>query len=223
MTGAEAGVAREPVIVIGAAGFGRESLDVLEAMVAGGAPMEVVGVVDDGPDEVNLARLAARGVSYRGTVADLLAAGEVGIRYVLGIGRPGIRRSIVSRLDEVGFVPVDAVHPRAVVGSVPQHAGGVVVCAGALVSTNVVLGRQVHLNPGAVVGHDAVLEDYVSVNPGAVISGEVRIGTGTLVGAGATILQGLSVGPDALVGAGAVVTRDVPAGATAVGVPARWD
>ena len=49
----------------------------------------------------------------------------------------------------------------------------------------------------------------------------VRVGRNVWIGAGALILPGVVVGDDAIVGAGAVVTRDVPAGATAVGNPAR--
>jgi acetyltransferase-like isoleucine patch superfamily enzyme len=41
------------------------------------------------------------------------------------------------------------------------------------------------------------------------------------IGSGAIILCGVRIGEGALVGAGAVVTKDVPAGATAAGVPAR--
>jgi maltose O-acetyltransferase len=49
----------------------------------------------------------------------------------------------------------------------------------------------------------------------------VRIGKFAWIGGGAIILPGISIGEDAAVGAGSVVTRDVPAGATAVGNPAR--
>lgn len=49
----------------------------------------------------------------------------------------------------------------------------------------------------------------------------VRIGRNVWIGGGTIILPGITIGDDAMIGAGAVVTRDVPAGATALGNPAR--
>ncbi len=49
----------------------------------------------------------------------------------------------------------------------------------------------------------------------------VSIGPGAWLGAGAKVLDGTTIGDAAIVGAGAVVTSDVPAGAIAVGVPAK--
>jgi serine O-acetyltransferase len=46
-------------------------------------------------------------------------------------------------------------------------------------------------------------------------------GDGVKVGAGARILGGITLGDGCTIGANAVVIEDVPAGATAVGVPAR--
>lgn len=213
---------RDRVVLVGASGFGRECLDVLYALVAAGAPLDVIGVVDDYPSAPNLKRLAARGVAYMGTVNYFIASGDTSVEYVLGIGHPATRRSLVERFDAAGFVARSIVHPSAVLGSVPVLDEGVVICSGAVVSTNVRLGRHVHVNPHATIGHDAVLADYVSVNPAAVVSGEVEVGRGVLVGANATILQGLSVGERAVIGAGSVVTHSVPDGKTVKGVPGRW-
>jgi serine O-acetyltransferase len=47
------------------------------------------------------------------------------------------------------------------------------------------------------------------------------IGDRAYLGVGARVLGGITVGADARVGANAVVIQDVPAGATAVGIPAR--
>jgi len=212
----------ERVVVIGASGFGRECLDVLDAMAAAGVDLQVLGVVDDTPSEANLTRLAARGVAHLGTIADWLAHGDTVTRYVLGIGNPAVRRRIVARLDAAGLAPFTAVHPSATFGASTTLADGVVVCAGACVSNNVRLGRHVHVNPNATIGHDADLRDFVSINPAAVISGEVVVGEETLVGAAATVLQGLMVGERTVIGAGAVVTKSVPPDVVVKGVPGVW-
>lgn len=215
-------MSRERVVVIGASGFGRECLDTVEAMRAAGADVEIVGVIDDSPSTVNVDRLSARGIRLLGSIESFVAEGDKGVAYVVGIGSPEVRRRIVERLDEAGYAAFTAVHPATVIGSQTSFADGVVVCAGAVVSTNVRLGRHVHINPNATIGHDAVLGDFVSVNPAAVISGEVTVGEASLIGAASTILQGLSVGARAVVGAGSVVTKDVPSTVVTKGVPARW-
>ncbi len=213
----------ERVVVVGASGFGRECLDVLDAMVETGADLEVLGVVDDGISEVNRERLAARGVAFLGTRAEWLATDPGPVGYVLGIGSPGVRRRLVTELDAAGLRPFTAIHPSATFGARPVIGEGVVVCAGVAVSNNVRLGRYVHLNPNATIGHDADLREFVSINPAAVISGEVVVGSDTLVGAAATVLQNLAVGEGVTIGAGSVVTKDVPDGVVVKGVPGRWE
>jgi len=52
-------------------------------------------------------------------------------------------------------------------------------------------------------------------------SAGIDVGVGVWLGAGAKILDGVTIGDRAIVGAGAVVREPVPAGATAVGIPAR--
>jgi serine O-acetyltransferase len=51
--------------------------------------------------------------------------------------------------------------------------------------------------------------------------GGPKLGDGVFVGTGARILGPVTIGDNANVGANAVVTKDVPAGCTAVGIPAR--
>jgi len=212
-----------PLVVVGASGFGRESLDVVAAHNAArpDAAFEVLGVLDDGPSEDNLARLAGRDVPYLGGIDDFLAGHEP-IAYLLAIGAPKVRERLVARFDDAGWRAASVVHPSASVGTMTVWADGVVVCGGAQVSTNVRLGRHVHVNPNATIGHDSILESFVSVNPAATISGDVHVRPRTLIGAGAIVLQGLSIGADTTVGAGAVVTRTVPDGVVVKGVPGVW-
>lgn len=212
-----------PVIVVGAGGFGREVLDVLEAINKQSArgQFDILGVVDDNPSSLSRARLGHRGYKHLGRLADWLEKGTATL-YVTAIGNPVVRKAISNLIEsETSLEPITVVHPSAVIGSEVYFGKGTVVCAGVNVSTNVSVGGHVHLNPGAIIGHDTTLCDFVSVNPGAIVSGDVTVEKESLIGAGAIVLQGLTIGAGSTVGAGAVVTRDVGEGDIVKGVPAR--
>ncbi len=81
-------------------------------------------------------------------------------------------------------------------------------------------GIVIHGN--ASIGDDCVIRQGVTLgikSMNDLVSAPV-LGNGVSVGAGAVILGGVKVGDNAQIGANAVVTKDVPAGMTAVGVPA---
>ena len=88
-------------------------------------------------------------------------------------------------------------------------------------TTNVTLGRHVHINLNSTVGHDCVLADYVTVNPLVAVSGSVTVGADSMLGTHSSVLQGLTIGAAAVVGAGACVVQDVAPSTTVKGVPAR--
>lgn len=212
-----------PLIVVGAGGFGREVLDVVDAInEAHPAPVWTVqGVVDDSPTDVNLERLSRRKVAYLGTTEDLLGGASADLHYAVGIGSPRVRRSIADRLDRAGWTAATIVHPSVSWGFDVAIGAGSILCAGVRLTTNISLGRHVHLNLNATVGHDTVVGDYVSINPLASISGDCTIESGVLIGVAGVVLNGLTIGPGATVGGSACVVRDVPPGDVVVGVPAN--
>ncbi|MFJ6303418.1 acetyltransferase [Pseudarthrobacter oxydans] len=210
------------VVVIGAGGFGREVLDILESLQQRSMTgLDILGVIDDGPSSISLSRLEDRGYAYLGPLDDWLERG-IAAMYVVAIGNPVVRKRICSKIESFQALEAfTAVHPSAVMGSAVRLGKGTVICAGVNISTNVATGGHVHLNPGAIIGHDSILHSFVSVNPGAIVSGDVTLGEESLLGAGAVVLQGLAVGAGSTVGAGAVVTRDVGDNIVVKGVPAR--
>jgi serine O-acetyltransferase len=83
---------------------------------------------------------------------------------------------------------------------------------------------------GVVVGETAEIGDGCTIYQGVTLGGtslykgakrHPTLGKDVVIGAGAKVLGGFTVGDGARVGSNAVVTKPVPAGATAVGNPAR--
>ena len=87
-------------------------------------------------------------------------------------------------------------------GLIMPHPNGIVIHAASVIGPNCILFQQVTLGTNRQTGAPH-LGGHVDVGPGAKILGNVRIGD------------------HAVIGANAVVIQDVPAGATAVGVPAK--
>lgn len=101
------------------------------------------------------------------------------------------------------------------------------VISGSDISREAKIARTVrfpHLT-GVVIHQDAVIEDNClimqQVTLGQVADGGApHLEAGAYAGTGAKILGAVRIGAGARIGANAVVLQDVPAGATAVGVPA---
>ncbi|HKX42959.1 MAG TPA: serine O-acetyltransferase [Burkholderiaceae bacterium] len=94
------------------------------------------------------------------------------------------------------------------------------------------IGRRVFIDHGmgVVIGQMAEIGDECTIYQGVTLGGtslakgakrHPTLGRGVIIGANACVLGGFTVGDGARVGSGAIVTKPVPAGATAVGNPAR--
>jgi serine O-acetyltransferase len=88
----------------------------------------------------------------------------------------------------------------------PHHANGVIIHPDASIGDDVTIFHQVTIG----------INEQSSRGPGA-----PTIGNRVVIGAGAKVLGPVQIGDGSSVGANAVVVNDVPANATAVGVPAK--
>ena len=210
----------QPIAIFGAGGFAREVLQVVldvNEHEARERPWQPVGFLVD-PEFVS-AR-SVHGLPVLGSLRWLQDNPHVAV--IIAVGSPAARRR-VCRLIEASCPNPFArlIHPRAWVGRHVEIGPGSVVCAGALLTTDIRIGRHVHINIGGTVGHDATLGDFVTLNPSVNVSGNVHLGEGVEVGTGSVLIPRVDVGCWSIVGAGSVVTKPLPENVTAVGAPAK--
>lgn len=203
----------QPIVVLGAGGLARQIPSLIHDVNAADAQYDIIGFL--APEDTQ----AAKPLPILGTDERLR---EIDAPYVIGIGIPHVR----ARLDEFATGlhrdTVTLVHPQSSLEMDIDLGPGCLVLPGARLQTGTSLGRHVLVNANAFVGHDCQVADHVVLSPLSVLAGGAWIGERVLIGASAVVLPGRKVGDDAVIGAGAVVTIDVPPGACAMGVPARW-
>jgi serine O-acetyltransferase len=106
---------------------------------------------------------------------------------------------------------------------------GIYLTTGCSVHREVKVGDDLHIihtgniriHPETVIGHRVGIMHDVTIGTNPDRPGAPNIGDDVFIGTGAKILGGVTIGNGARIAANSLVIHDVPAGATAVGVPAR--
>lgn len=93
------------------------------------------------------------------------------------------------------------------------------------------IGQRVFIDhgTGVVIGETAVIEDDVIIYQGVTLGGvslthgkrHPTIRNNAVIGAGAKVLGNITIGEYSKIGANSVVVKEVPANATAIGIPAH--
>lgn len=206
------------LVVYGAGGQGRETLEIIEEINRKRAAWRVLGFVDDGA--------AAGGVvcgypllggfdfllSHAGSLAVVLAFADCAAKRAM-------YEKIKSNCPNTHFPVI--IHPGSYVSPRAQLAEGAVVTRFCSVHADAKIGKCVLVNNKSEVCHDSVIGDFCSLMPAVNISGNVTVGDGVFIGVQSAVRQGVTIGGGAVVGMGSMVLKDVPRGCMVAGVPAK--
>jgi serine O-acetyltransferase len=111
------------------------------------------------------------------------------------------------------------------VSHVTRWFTGIEIHPGASIARRVFIdhGMGVVIGETAEIGEDCTLYHGVTLGGTSWAKGKRHptLGKGVVIGAGAKILGPIVIGDGAKIGSNAVVVKPVPAGATAIGIPAR--
>jgi sugar O-acyltransferase (sialic acid O-acetyltransferase NeuD family) len=216
--------APRPLVVVGAGGFARETVQLVRShpeVGPGGTAYEVVGFLDDDERRHGTAVDGTPVLGPTGLAAEYAAAGAAVLACVGNPGAPWSRRDLLARLD----LPDDAfgtvVHPLACVSADSLVGVGTVLHAGTVLTAGVRVGRHVAVMPQVVLTHDDQIGDAVTFGAGVRLAGGVTVGDAAYLGSGALVREHRRIGAAAVIGMGSVVLSDVPPGEVWAGVPAR--
>lgn len=202
-------------IIVGAGGHARVVYEILRH----DRNIDVVAFVD------NVANTSSETIGGISVVGDhyilpkYLNEGAIGA--IIGIGDNKIRTSHFEMIKNLGFEPINAIHPTSHIAYDVKIGNGVVIGTGATIATDAIIGDNVIINTRTIIEHEGVIEDNVHIAPGSSIAGRVIIKKGAFVGIGSVIKEYIKIGENAIVGAGSVVLDDIPDNAVAVGSPAK--
>jgi sugar O-acyltransferase (sialic acid O-acetyltransferase NeuD family) len=96
---------------------------------------------------------------------------------------------------------------------------GSIICAGAILTTNVTVGEFSQINLNSTVGHDTVLGDYFTCAPGVNISGHCCIGRDVYIGTNASIKENVKICDSVIVGMNSGVVKNIAIPGTYIGTP----
>lgn len=204
---------KRDLVIVGAGGFGREVMWLAHDI----GDYNLLGFVDD-----SLAvGTKVAGVEVLGGVADCAKWNKA--EFVVAVGGPRTRRLIVNKLEALGVNQfATLIHPSVKMSESVEIGQGSMICAGTIITVDIVLGKHNIVNINCTIGHDCRFGDFCTVAPIAAISGNVTMGDLVEVGTAAAIRQGAKLEKGSMLGMGGVLTKDIPANSIFVGNPAKF-
>jgi sugar O-acyltransferase (sialic acid O-acetyltransferase NeuD family) len=205
------------MLIIGAKGFAKEVLEVLNQL----GQLDYVAFYDDVTDglpdtlydQFPIITRANQALNYFENISN---------KFTLGLGDSITRYKMFKKMQSLGGVLSSTISPYAVIG----HYGVIIqdgcnIMTGTVITNDISIGTGCLINLNCTIGHDVTIGKFVELSPGVAISGGCKIGNFCTIGTNATVLPKINIGNNVIIGAGAVVTKDIPDNCLAVGVPAQ--
>ena len=195
------------ISIIGAGGHSKVIIDIIREL----GNYNIVGIYDDNKTGY------FSGIKIIGKIAEI--DNKKSEYFIIGIGNDKIRKNIAEEYHQLKWATL--IHPKTIIAKTATIKEGVVVCAGAIIQTEVDIGKHCIINTNCSIDHESTIGDYCSICPSSTICGQVKVGESSFIGANSTIIQSIEIGKECIIGAGSVVIRNIPNNSKAVGNPAK--
>jgi sugar O-acyltransferase (sialic acid O-acetyltransferase NeuD family) len=196
------------ISIIGAGGHSKVIIDIIREL----GNYNIVGIYDDNKTGY------FSGIKIIGKIADIVD-NKKSEYFIIGIGNDKIRKKIAEEYHQLKWATL--IHPKTIISKTAIIKEGSVVCAGAIIQTEVEVGKQCIINTNCSIDHESIISDYCSICPSSTICGQVKVGESSFIGANSTVIQTINIGNYCIIGAGSVVIHNIPNNSKVVGNPAR--
>ena len=112
-----------------------------------------------------------------GTIADAAKWKDDYKYFVVAIGNPAVRETVVEALEWM-FCLATLIHPAAYVSRSAVVEAGCIVESGAVIQTAARVGKACIINAGAVVNHNSTVMEYSQVDCNAVVGARAVVAKG---------------------------------------------
>ena len=205
------------MLIIGAKGFAKQLLDVLDQL---NISEPLVFYDDISPDNSGLLYNKFKIISSVEDAKQYFR--NVSPKYIIGIGNPVLRSQMASKFNSIGGRITTVISPYARISKYDcRIADGVCVLPHCVIEPSVSIGYGSLINLNCIITHDTTLGKFCELSPSVTISGGCVIGDLVFIGAGAIVLPKIKIGNNVIIGAGAVVTKNVADNEIIAGVPAK--
>ncbi len=203
------------ICIVGAGGFGRETLLCIIDDVAS-TDVKLKDVVCFMVEDEYYNESEIMGV-------DVIRQSEFDpslYRVVVAIGDPSLRKKVVERLPaQTTFATV--IHPNAIISDWVQIGEGSIITSGVIMTCNITLGKHSQVNLHTTIGHDSSMGDFFTTAPAVNISGKCTFGEQVYLGTNSAVRDGITICSEVTVGMGAVVVKDIDEKGVYVGNPLK--
>lgn len=203
------------IIIVGASGFGREVLRLIENINEARPTWNILGFLDDNPNALDGVECEYRII---GSIQQWQPKDSQYLACALAF--PGVKKKVVELLKERGAEFATLIHPNAVVNPRSTIGEGTIITNNCSISDNAHVGFFCTIL-GSGVAHDATVGDYSTLSGKCQLNGHVECGSMVYMGCGVLVAPSVKIGDGATVGIGSVVISKVKAGTKVFGNPAK--
>jgi sugar O-acyltransferase (sialic acid O-acetyltransferase NeuD family) len=202
------------LLIIGAGGAGRETLD-LALEICHLEKFIIWGFLDDYYEIGTL----INGYPVLGKIIDWKPFNDH--VFVCALGNVEARTKIIKLFESNNAIFINLIHPTATISKSAKIGIGNIIYPYVWISSNTVIGNHVFINSRVSIGHDAHIGDLCVISGFCDITGHVVLDHSVFLGSHVSIAPKTKISNNSFIAMGSIVITNISSGSRVMGYPAK--